>query len=171
MLRKDLKNQYVFGWGQGQSLAVQIQHGKLVGQLFCRRELEGHRVKVSQQCGSDTKKPNKVAGCINGRVVSAASHTISLVNISRIPGRIVTPVWAPLRKLWTDQGIFRESNEDGQKQGKNRAYLERLTNYFAQRTPDSGVLSVCKYRKDGCKEDRICLSRFEWRGLEIPGLN
>lgn len=47
------------------------------------------RVKVNQLCDSDIKKPNNVVGCINRRVVSVVSHTVSLVSGSRIPGRIV----------------------------------------------------------------------------------
>lgn len=108
----------------------------------------------------DRKKPNNVVGCINGREVSAVSHAVSLGSIIRAPGRRVKPVWAP--HLWGSCGLVRGV------QGEQWKWLEigkmRLVwkywqiNYFAQRTPVRGTLSVCKHGTDGCKEDKTCSS-------------
>ena len=100
-----------------------------MGQHFCGTALEGPRVKVNQLCGSNTKKPNNVVGCMNRREVSAVSHTVSLVSMSRIPGGIVSPVWA--LHFEGSYELVREYSGRAVKMARNwenGTYLERLTN-------------------------------------------
>lgn len=77
-----------------------------------------------------------------------------------------------LRKVWTDQGVFRESDENGQKLGKRDLFGK--TDKFAILPKECLIVACCllaNVEEMVAERTGLGVLCFEQRGLEVPGLN